>query len=292
MGVCLIMNIMSNRREFLKKSLIGAAAVAIPGTFANEAFGKPSATQVQSTAYKVGYQLYGIRQLLSADPDGTMKAVSNCGVEGVEYSGMTNTPAITFRLLQNKYNLVCCGIHHGLTEWIQKGPNFQMEYSYILGNPDLACHWLDNPQRGSLENYLSHAKYFNELLPTLKKNGFNFYYHNHQFEFQEVYNGKYAMDIMLENTDPSLFLMELHISGLPADLNIPKYIEKLGGRLLKMHISVLDVNGAITVTQDIIDAAKKSGSCKWFIIEQPVPDKPNCESLARAIDVLRDMLYK
>jgi len=167
-----------------------------------------------------------------------------------------------------------------------------MEHNYILGNTDVSCHWLDPHQRGTLENYLSHARFFNELTPFLKRNGFNFYYHNHAFEFTDVFNGKYAIDIMLENTDPSLFHMQLHISGLPADLNIPKYIEKLGGRLLKMHISVLDRDGKVSLSQDIIDAAKMSGSCKWFIIEQNVPDKQGCESLARSIDILREMLYK
>ena len=285
---------MFNRRDFLRTSLVGAAATAVPAALSDKAFGNPSPQSVkQDTKYKIGYQLYGIRNLLSADPDSTMKAVSSCGIEGVEYSGMTNTPAITFRVLQNKYNLVCCGIHHGLTEWIDKGPLFQMEYSYVLGNPDLSCHWLDPPQRGSLENYLNHAKFFNELMPELKRNGFNFYYHNHQFEFQEVFNGKYAMDIMLENTDPALFSMEFHFAGVPAELDIVKFIEKLGGRLSKLHFAVLDNDGNVSLKPEIIEAAKASGSCKWFILEQNYPDLPTAVNrLKRSTDVLRDMLNK
>ena len=284
---------MSNRRDFLRKTFAGAAAVAVPATISTETCCMASPQPVQQdTAYKIGYQLYGIRDLLAADQEGTFKLVSKHGFEGVEYSGMTNTPAITFRLLQNKYNLVCCGIHHGLTEWLQKGPVPLMEYSYILGNPDLCCHWLDPPQRGSLENYMSHSKTFNELAPVLKRNGFKFYYHNHQFEFHDVYNGKYAMDIMLENTDSALFFMEFHFSGVPKDLNIVKYIDKLGGRLLKLHVPVLDGEGKVSLNQEIITAAKNSGSCKWFIIEQTVFDKPGCESLARSVDILREMLNK
>ena len=285
---------MTNRREFFKRSLIGAAAaVTLPAAFTSEASAKPSS--VSTSNFKIGHQLWQVRDMLERDPDGTMKLMTKLGFEGVEYSGMNAPPypsAINFRLLQNKYNLVCCGIHHGLTEWLEKGAVPLMEYSYILGNTDLSCHWLDPPQRGSLENYLSHAKFFNELMPVLKSNGFNFYYHNHAFEYTDVFNGKYAMDIMLENTDPALFSMQLHISGLPAELNLPKYIEKLGGRLSKLHVPVFDRSGNISITQDIIDAAKVSGSCKWFIIEQSVPDKPGCESLARSIDILREMLYK
>jgi hypothetical protein len=98
------------------------------------------------------------------------------------------------------------------------------------------------------------------------------------------------MDIMLENTDPALVHMEFHYSGLPESIDIPKYIENLGGRLLKLHLPVLDRDGNVVLTQEIINAARKSGSCKWFIIEQPIPDQPNCESLARSIKILRDML--
>ena len=283
---------MFDRRDFLRKSLLGAAAVAVPGAFMNEAVAKPVPPPTVGTAYKIGYQLWGIRQLLQADPDSTMKAVSSCGIEGVEYSGMTKTPAITFRLLQNKYNLACCGIHYGLLEYEQTGVEPKMEYCYVLGTEDIACHWLDPPQRGKLENYLSHAKKFNEYAPVLKSNGFNFYYHNHGFEFTDVFNGKFAMDILLENTDPALFLMELHIAGIPTGTDVVGYINKLGGRLLKLHIPVLDKDGKIIITQEIIDAAKKSGACKWFIIEQTVPDKPGCASLARSVEILRDMLNK
>jgi len=285
---------MTNRRDFLKRSLLGAAAaVTLPAVFPSEASAKPSS--VSTSNFKIGHQLWNVRDMLEKDAEGTLRLMAKLGFEGIEYSGMTAPPfpsGINYRLLQNKYNLACCGIHHGLTEWLTKGPDPLMEYGYILGNTDLCCHWLEDSQRGSLENYLSHAKFFNELMPILKRNGFNFYYHNHNFEFNEVFNGKYAMDIMLENTDPSLFLMEFHISGLPAELNLVKFIEKLGGRLLKMHIPVLDRDGKVSLSQDIIDAAKASGSCKWFIIEQNVPDKPGCESLARSIDILREMLYK
>ena len=283
---------MFNRREFLRTSLIGTAVATVPA-LSEKAFGKPLPQSTPGTAYRIGYQLYGIRQLLSADPDNTMKTVSDCGVEGVEYSGMTQTPAITFRLLQNKYNMVCCGIHYGLLEYEQTGVDPKMEYCYVLGTEDIACHWLDNIHRGSLENYLNHAKTFNGIARAFKKNGFNFYYHNHAYEFTEVFNGKYAMDVMLENSDPALMSMEFHFSGLPEELNIIKYIEKLGGRLTKLHFPVLDRDGNVALSQDIINAAKASGSCKWFIIEQNFPDiSTTTDRLTRSVDVLRNMLNK
>jgi sugar phosphate isomerase/epimerase len=284
---------MSNRRDFLLKSLAGAAAVAIPTAFVNEASAQTSSWNPSS--FKIGHQLWNVRDMLEKDADSTMKLMARLGFEGVEYSGMTGPTfptGIEYRLLQNKYNLACCGIHHGLTEWLQRGHIPLMEYSYILGNPDLSCHWLDPPQSGTLENYLSHAKFFSELMAILKSNGFNFYYHNHAFEFTEVFNGKYAMDIMLENTDPALFFMELHIGGLPESVNTVQYIKMLGARLYKMHFPVIDRDGNVTIKQDIIDAAMESGSCKWFIIEQGIPDLPTGDSLARSVNILREMLYK
>ena len=281
---------MTNRRDFLRKTLAGAAAVALPASFATEAKAMPSST---SSGFKIGYQLWGVQKMLIENPDETMQLMARLGVEGVEYANMLNPfqPALPLRLATNKYNLLPCGIHHSLTEWQTKGADFLMEYNYILGNSDVSCHWLERNQQGSLENYLSHAKFFRELTPYLKKNGFNFYYHNHANEYTDIFDGKFAMDIMLENTDPALFFMELHIGGLPASVNTVDYIRKLGGRLYKMHFPVLDREGNVSIKQEIVDAAKESGTCKWFIIEQGIPDLPTGESLARSVDILRGMLF-
>jgi sugar phosphate isomerase/epimerase len=130
-------------------------------------------------------------------------------------------------------------------------------------------------------------------MPVLKRNGFNFYYHNHGFEYTDVFNGKYAMDIMLENTDPALFSMQFHYSGLPADLDLVKYIRNLGGRLTKLHFAVLDNAGNPAVRQDLIEAAKESGSCKWFILEQNYPDLATAsDRLKRSVDIAREILNK
>jgi len=284
---------MSNRRDFLKKSMIGAAAVAIPASFATEA----KAATFLPSGFKIGFQLWGVRDLLASENhEEAYRLLSLRGVEGIEYANMLNAPyqpPIKRRLMQNKYNLVPCGNHHSLSEWMNRGAEAIMEHNYILGNTDVSCHWLDPPQRGSLENYLSHSRFFRELTPMLKKNGFNFYYHNHAFEYTDIFDGKFAMDIMLENTDPNLFKMQLHIAGLPASVNTVDYIRKLGGRLMSLHFPVFDRDGNLSIRQEIIDAAKESGSCKWFIIEQGIPDlATGGESLARMVSTVRDMLNK
>jgi len=285
---------MSNRRDFLKKTIAGAAAVAIPASFVTETKAAPLST-TSGSGFKIGYQLWGVQRMLIENPDGAMQLLARLGVEGVEYANMMSPfqPAMPLRLATNKHNLTPCGIHHSLTEWQQRGADFLMEYNYILGNTDVSCHWLDRNQQGTLENYLSHAKFFRELTPYLKKNGFTFYYHNHGFEYTDVFDGKFAMDIMLENTDPALFFMELHIAGLPASVNTVDYIRKLGGRLYKIHFPVLNREGEVSIRQEIVDAAKESGTCKWFIIEQGIPDlETGGESLARSVKILREMLSK
>ena len=288
---------MSNRRDFLRKSVLGAAAaVAAPGMFTGEAFGKPAAAlnNAGNNSFKIGYQLWGVQRMLIENPDETMQILAKFGLDGVEFANMMNPfqPALPLRLAMNKHNLVPCGIHHSLTEWQTKGADFLMEYNYILGNSDVSCHWLERNQQGSLENYLDNSKFFRELTPYLKKNGFNFYYHNHGYEYTDIFDGKFAMDIMLENTDPALFFMELHIAGLPASVDTVQYIRKLGARLYKIHFPVLDRDGNVSIKREIVDAAKESGTCQWFIIEQGIPDLPTGESLARSVNVLREMLYR
>jgi len=87
--------------------------------------------------------------------------------------------------------------------------------------------------------------------------------------------------------------VEFHYSGLPADLDLVKYIKKLGGRLSKMHLAVLDNNGNPAPRQDLIEAAKESGSCKWFVLEQNYPDLATAQDrLKRSVEITREILNK
>jgi len=168
-----------------------------------------------------------------------LELAAQSGADGVEFFSYLDVPegtkALTMRKALNNAGIVCCGCHNHLKPLLNN-LDFIMEYNYTLGNKNVLCHWLiEKEERGSRDNYLRAADAFNNIAAKLKKNGFDFSFHNHGFEFEEVFDGERGYDILLKNTDPYLVGFELHIGALPMfGLDIADYIRNVLGRRLKL----------------------------------------------------------
>ena len=64
--------------------------------------------------FHVGIQLYGLRNTMAADFEGTLKAVADMGYEYVEFAGYYGKSAEEIKALLDKYNLKCISVHQGL----------------------------------------------------------------------------------------------------------------------------------------------------------------------------------
>lgn len=111
-----------------------------------------------------------------------------------------------------------------------------VEYSKLLDCKYLRIGALPFNYMGSEEQYYKFAKELNEYGKKLKEHGIKLFYHNHHFEFVK-FDGKYGLDILLENTDPEYLGFELDVhwiqrgGGNPVDL-----IKKLKGRVELVHL--------------------------------------------------------
>jgi sugar phosphate isomerase/epimerase len=80
------------------------------------------------------------------------------------------------------------------------------------------------------------AAKFNKAAEASKKAGIQFAYHNHHFEFVKV-DGKYAYDILLEETDPKLVQMEMDLCWMNIAGQDPlKYFDRYPGRFPMVHV--------------------------------------------------------
>ena len=67
--------------------------------------------------------------------------------------------------------------------------------------------------------------------------GIHFYYHHHEIEFQKFSEGKYGLDIILENTDPKHIGIELDTHWLQfGGQNPAAWIRRLEGRADLVHL--------------------------------------------------------
>lgn len=89
---------------------------------------------------------------------------------------------------------------------------------------------------GKAEAHLRLAGMLNQYGERLKKYGIKFYYHHHEFEFQK-YDGKYGLEILMENTDPELVGFEMDTHWLQYGGQDPvKWIRRMKGRADLVHL--------------------------------------------------------
>ena len=64
--------------------------------------------------FKVGIQLYGLRNTMKEDFEGTLKKVADMGYEYVEVAGYYDKSAEELKALLDKYGLKCISVHQAL----------------------------------------------------------------------------------------------------------------------------------------------------------------------------------
>ena len=238
---------------------------------------------------KVGIQFYSFQPEIGAGGfDKALNAAARCGVEGVELFSLYDVPAIKYRKALNEAGVVCYGTHNHLQPLLNDLDHV-MEYNYVLGNPMVLCHYLLQEERGTRDKWLIVAESLNKIAATLKHNGFDFAYHNHDFEFSEEFDGERGMDILLDNTDPHLVGVELHIGQLPKfGICQTEYIKKLGRRLKVLHVHTFVNDGQPFDSSEAINAAKPY-DVGWAIVENVFPAPTDMEAVKKSVGAIRDL---
>ena len=154
---------------------------------------------------------------------------------------------------------------------------------------------------------LKFAKGMNDLASKLAGVGLKTLYHNHNTEFCKI-NGKTALDIFFENTDPELIGSELDVYWVQlSGANPETWCKKMGSRLkivhlkdigvvkkpeggfIKNHICTAIGSGNMEI-KEIITTAQSVG-CKVFAIETCTDWKDNdsMRCAKEGFDFLKDM---
>ncbi len=219
----------------------------------------------------IGLQLYTVREELSKDFKGTLKTLSSIGFQGVEfawnYGGMEPEELSDF--LKN-INLKCIGLYSPVAQ-IEDSGSDAYKYAEALNSPYFTSGITDKTNEaewpGAIESIKKAAK-------ISSSKGITFLYHNHWQEFEKI-NGKYALDILMDETDPNLVKVELDTAWVKKGGDDPvAYIKKYAGRLPMLHVKDIDAENNVTEIgngvvdfPEVIKAAKESG-VEWIVNEQ------------------------
>lgn len=233
------------RRKFIKQSGILSVTVLLPtASFAIKS--QPN--------FKMGLQLFTIRDAMAKDPVATLKQVRALGYEDSEifgYDGAQGTyygiKAGEFKKLIDDLDFTVTSGHYDFSSYFQKPFEELQDYvsqciegSHAIGAKYITWPWLA-PEYRNIEGFKKLTGLLNALGEQVTQSGLGFAYHNHDFEFAD-HNGVTGYDIILKETDPKLVKLQMDMYWVvhsskrsPAEL-----IAQNPGRYVMWHIKDMD----------------------------------------------------
>lgn len=233
-----------NRRNFIATTGISATAALLTGFSADAP--KPK--------FKMGLQLFTIRDAMAKDVKGTLQKVAALGYQDLEtygfdpatvgYYGMT---AKDFYALLGELKLTTTSGHYDLFKYLNV-PEVELlnyvdkciEGAIATQQKYITWPWLD-PKDRNIESFQLLADKLNIIGTQVNKAGLGFAYHNHDFEFTD-HEGKNGYQIIMEETDPDLVKLQIDLYWIARSSQEPPsyYFNKQPGRFVMWHIKDMD----------------------------------------------------
>ncbi len=295
-----------NRRRFLGAAIgTGAAATLAPATVL--AHGRHGRHQRGGGANKVprnrrGIQLYTMREKMQNQEQAraVLRFLGRAGYTEVETAGHYDWTAQQFRAELDRAGLRAISGHDGPdstfpANW-QDAYKTTLEYAAALGQKYTGWAWFPGPY-DDVNVWHGLAEKFNEAGALAKQYGLQFFYHNHNFEFENRQaDGTPVYDILLEECDRRLVKFELDLFWITeGGANAVEYLKADPSRFWAYHVkdhvwgrrangdpNFEDAGPGMLDFPDLFDAGDGRGLDKHFFIEHDMPwlshpDDPEAE---------------
>ncbi|TLS53803.1 sugar phosphate isomerase/epimerase [Paenibacillus antri] len=244
--------------------------------------------------FPIGVQPYTIREALAKDYVGALERVAEIGYKGVEIGPPPEGMSVdSQKQLLDRLGLSVVGCHAG--------------FDTLEFDVDRLADYLEQVDGGrcvaislrfaSKEEVLAKAKRMNEIGERFRKRGVAFLYHNHDWEF-EKFDGAYALDLLLEHTDPELVKTELDTYWIAKGGEDPvAYLKQLEGRAPRLHLKDMEageerffaeVGEGVLDFRSIAQVAEDIG-VEWMVVEQDACRRDPFESLRISYENLKGM---
>jgi len=294
---------MYSRRFFMGASTAALGLTACGG----------GAKMAQSKIDKVGIQTYTLREMFEPDPVGTLAMIKEVGYDYVELNGrnFAERSAEDLSAMIKDSGLYAPASHVSYDAAVNR-PEALAKTCQKLGCKFAIIPWVDEGQRKK-EDWIRHAKAFEQSGKIMRDNGVRLAYHNHQFEFDDLGDGETAMDILMGQTTPENmdFELDLFWSAL-ASIDIAALFKKAPGRFKLCHIKdmkgdpkpfyesrdygniskQLMVNvGEGTLPFESWFALNNISGMEYFITEHDNPAEPFRNSIQTSHDTVRAMRF-
>jgi sugar phosphate isomerase/epimerase len=259
----------------------------------------PLATYAAGGRIPVGLELYSVRDELSKDLMGTVRAVARMGYEGVEfyspYFAWTTDYAKEVRKLLDELGIRCYSTHNGANAFAPENVAKAIELNQILGSKFIVM--ASAGRVTGLDGWKTVAERLNRGAETMKAAGIRAGFHNHQTEFTPI-EGTLPMEILAANTTKDVVLQLDVGTCVHAGADPVAWINKNPGRIASIHCKdwapppkgyrVLLGEGAAPWKR-IFEAAEKTGGIEYYLVEQEGSDYPAMETAERSLRLFKTL---
>jgi sugar phosphate isomerase/epimerase len=290
-----------NRRSFLKTSAAVTAGFSLAGlpliSCANRSL---------ADTKKYGLQLYTVRNDVAKNLAGTLDYIAKAGYSQIELYGFDGKSFFgkspkELKTMFDGLKLTSPSGHYNFGPVLTEG-NLDfwkkvLEAANIMGNEYATIPWLDANQRGA-DTLPKLVELVNKAAELTKAAGLKLAYHNHDFEFKKLDNGKSFLQTLLEGTDPSMVDFELDLYWVSyANENAIDWFNKYSGRFTMWHVKDLTTNkegkkestqvGDGTIDFGKIFEHKKHAGLKYAFVEQEAYTMPEEECIKKSIAYMK-----
>ncbi len=268
--------------------------------------------------FKIGLQLYSLRDVMETDFEGALKLVKEMGYDGVEFAGLFDKTAEEVKSLCEEIGIIPISAHVPFIDMMEN-KNILETYAKI-GCKYVVIPYLTEEYRPGNDKFKEVIEGAKILGQKAKDLGMTLCYHNHDFEFEKI-NGEYALDILYKEVSKDLLETELdtcwvNVGGENPSEYILKYRDRtnivhlkdfVGSKSENMYALIgIDENEKKETTgafefrpvgygiqnfEDILNAAEEVNA-SWVIIEQDNPSlgKTSVECAKMSIDYIKKLV--
>ncbi len=219
----------------------------------------------------IGLQLYSIRELCKTDFMKALGDVAAMGYKGVELAGLHGHSASAVKSRLNELQLIAFSSHLPLPT--EENIHELAEQARILG-----FHWivsgLGPDAYADRTTCLASAKKLQAAARLAREAGFGFAYHNHEWEFDHLIEGKLPFEIILDNAPDVHFEMDTYwvtVGKASATQLIQQYHNRIpmfhikDGPAERGHAMVAVGQGKLQWAE--IFSSMTASSVDWVIVE-------------------------
>lgn len=184
----------------------------------------------------VAVQVYSIREDAEKDFIGTMKRVKMMGYDGVELAGLYGHTPEEIRDSLTESGLLAISAHVPYQELTEDTETVIDNY-VTIGCKYIAVPYLTEEYRPGKEKFPEVVENIRKIGEACKRKNIVLLYHNHDFEFTKMQDGRYALDYLYDTVSADKLQTEIDTCWVKVSgVNPSEYIRKYAGRCPIVHL--------------------------------------------------------